>query len=85
MSRQTKDVNQLFFEVLDDDSLLIEPDDSVAALKAFKRWRHRNTRRRNTYYDKAAQLYVFKQDGKKIVRLLEKAGFLMVEGISDCD
>ena len=83
MSGRAKLVNQLFYEVLKDDSLLIEPDDSVATLKAFKRWRHRNTRRRNTYYDKAAQLYVFKEGGKKLVKALQKAGFHLVEGISE--
>jgi len=79
--QQTKTVNTLFIELLEDDSLLIEVDESRAALKAFKRWRHLNADRRNTYYDKIAQLYVFKEGGASLVKALRSAGFFVVEGI----
>lgn len=79
--RNMKEVNALFYNLLEDDSLFIEPDDTRAALKAFKRWRHLNVNRRNTYYDKIAQLYVFKENGAKLVKKLQRAGFLMVEGL----
>lgn len=81
--RKPKDVNQLFYVLLEDDTLLIEPDDSRAALKAFKRWRHLNTSRRNRYYDSTAQLYVFKDYGKEILAGLRRAGFHLVEGITE--
>lgn len=81
MSKRMKAVNTLFIELLEDDSLLVEVDESRAALKAFKRWRHLNANRRNTYYDKIAQLYVFKEDGAKLVKALHRAGFFVVEGI----
>ena len=83
MSNRAKFVNQVFVQVLEDDSLLVEVDDTRAALKAFKRWRHMNISRRNTYYDKIAQLYVFKEDGKKIVTALRRAGFHIVEGLRE--
>ena len=76
-----KNVNTLFIELLRGDRLLVELDESRAALKAFKRWRHLNTRRRNSYYDSGAQLFVFKAHGKDIIAKLRKAGFHIVEGI----
>lgn len=82
MSRRVqKTVNTLFVELLKDDRLLVDLDESRAALKAFKRWRHLNTRRRNSYYDKGAQLFVFKAKGAEILKALGKAGFHIVEGI----
>ena len=82
MSRRIqKTVNTIFIELLKGDRLLVDLDESRAALKAFKRWRHLNTKRRNSYYDKGAQLFVFKENGAKIVDALRKAGFHVVEGI----
>ena len=81
--RKTKDVNLLFYNLLDDGSLLVEPDDTRAARKAFKRFRHLKTHRRNRYYDRTAQLYVFVENGKRIVAKLRSAGFHLVEGISN--
>lgn len=79
--RKMKEVNALFYHLAEDDSLLIEPDDTRAALKAFKRWRHISVNRRNTYYDKIAQLYVFKENGAKLIRSLKSLGFFLVEGL----
>ena len=81
--RKVRDVNQLFFNLLEDDILLIEPDDTRATRKAFKRWRHLNTHRRNRYYDNTSQLFVFRDYGKEILAGLRKAGFHMVEGITE--
>lgn len=80
--RNLKDVNMLFYNLLDDGSLLVEPDDTRAARRAFKRFRHLKTNRRNRYYDRTAQLYVFPENGKVILAKLRRAGFHLVEGIS---
>lgn len=76
-----KELNVLFYHLGEDDSLLIEPDDTRPALKAFKRWRHISVNRRNTYYDKIAQLYVFKEDGAQLIRSLRSLGFHLIEGL----
>jgi len=81
--RKPKMVNVLFYNLLEDDSLLIEPDDTRAARKAFKRFRHLKTHRRNRYYDRTAQLFVFFENGKKILAKLRSAGFHLVEGITE--
>ena len=80
--RKMKDVNLLFYNLLEDGSLLVEPDDTRAARRAFKRFRHLKTDRRNRYYDRTAQLYVFLENGKKILADLRKAGFHLVAGIT---
>lgn len=81
--RKLKAANLLFFSLLEDDILLIEPDDTRAARKAFKRWRLLNTNRENRYYDSTAQLFVFRENGKKILVKLRSAGFDLAEGISN--
>lgn len=79
--RKLKDVNMLFYN-LHEGILLVEPDDTRAARRAFKRFRHLKTHRRNRYYDRTAQLYVFPENGKEILTMLRKAGFHLVEGIT---
>ena len=81
--RKTKDVNLLFYNLLEEGSLLVEPDNTRAARRAFKRFRHLKTHRRNRYYDRTAQLYVFIENGKKILAKLRSAGFHLVEGITE--
>jgi len=79
--KRAKMVNALFYHLAEDNSLLIEPDSTRPALKAFKRWRHISVNRRNTYYDKIAQLYVFKEDGATIIKSLRSVGFHLIEGL----
>ena len=81
--RKVKDVNLLFYNLLEDGSLLVEPDDTRAARRAFKRFRHLKTNKRNRYYDSTAQLFVFFENGKKILAKLRSAGFHLVEGITE--
>ena len=62
-----------------DDKLMIEPADD-RAYKHYKRWAHKNLRKRNVFYDSTAQLYVIdfeKGDktitGEKIIDALRSA------------
>jgi len=56
--------------------------DTEQGIKQLKRWLHSRLYRRNYYYDRIAEYYTIKKNGKYVLGAMELS-FNMVEGISE--
>lgn len=56
--------------------------DTEQGIKEFKRWLHRAVYRKAYYYDRMAEYYTIKRNGRYFLSLLERnPTFQMIEGI----